>query len=232
MGKLGLFLSVIMTGVLAISIVTNIYLHTVNNQLNEELSELRQVEFQTYEYTYTLPQFRGHWLENETQEHASTVWKKVKEFDEAKFVISEKNFSVIVYIHPYTVGGFDPSIAEWVVIVSSIPEMTSKEARIAIFRLDYQTFLLKKAYKFGYPADDEFTLEESMDIMEEEMTNDPYWSRSVNREEVQLLGGNYIYSYPAMDFGGTIIVNKYIGMVIFYATTVWDGAGRLIIPEE
>lgn len=206
-------------------------MYVINNQLNDELSELRQIEFQMHGYTYTLPRFRGYWLENETQEHASSVWKKVKDFDEAKFVIPEKNFSVIVYIHPYAVGGFDPSRAEWVVIVSSIPEITN-ETKIAIFRLDYQTFYMKKAYKFSFLTGEELTLGEGIAIMEEEMTKDPYGSKSVNSEKVKLLGGNYIYSYPAMDFGGTIIVNKYAGMAIFYATTVWDGAGRLVIPEE
>lgn len=230
MGRLGLLLSVIMTGALVISLIANIYLYAVNKQLDDELSELREIEFQVYGYTYTLPMFRGYWLENETQEHASTMWNKVKDFDEAKFVISEKEFSVIVYIHPYTVGVFDPSRAEWVVIVSSIPQ-TTNETKIAIFRLDYQTLIFKKAYKFSYPTGEELTLEESIAIMEEEMTKDPYGSKSVNSEKVNLLGGNYIYSYPAMDFGGTIIVNTYAEMAIFYATTVWDGVGELMIPE-
>lgn len=226
MGKLGLLLSVIITGALVISIIANIHLYIIINQLNAELSELRQIEFQMYGYTYS----QMYWLENETQEHASTVWTKVKNLDEAKSVTSEKSFSVIVYIHPYAVGAFDPSRAEWVVIVSSIPEMTN-ETRIAIFRLDYQTFDMKKVYQFSYPADDKLTLEESIAIMEEEMTKDPYGSKSVNSEEVKLLGGNYIYSYPALDFGGTIIVNRYARLAIFYATTVWDGVGKLIIPE-
>ena len=177
-------------------------------------------------YTYTLSGF-----EDETEEHASTVWNKVKDLNEAKFVVSEKNFSVIVFIHPYSVGAFDPSSAEWIAIISSIPEKTT-ETKIAIFRLDYQTFEMKKAYKFSYPVGKEFTLEEVVAIMEEEMTRDPYGGTFVNRESIVLLDGNYIYSYPALDFGGTIIVNKYTGTAIFYATTVWDGTGRLLIPEE
>jgi len=177
-------------------------------------------------YTYTLPGF-----EDETQEYASTVWNEVKDSIEAKLVVSEKNFSAAVFIHPYRVGAFDPSSAEWVVIVSSIPQMNN-ETKIAIFRLDYQTLEMKKAYKFSYPPGEELTFEETVTIMEEEMTKDPYGDRFVNSEYVVIKGGNYIYSYPAMDFGGTIIVNKYAGTAIFYATTVWDGTGRLLIPEE
>jgi len=181
-------------------------------------------------YTYTLPEFEDE-FEDETQEHASTVWNKIKESVEAKSVVCEKNSSVVVFIHPYSVGAFDPSSAEWIALISSVPEKTT-ETKIAIFRLDYQTFEIKKAYKFSYPVRDELTLEEGIAIMEEEMARDPYGSGSVSSESVLFLGGNYIYSYPALDFGGTIIVNKYAGTAIFYATTVWDGTGRLLIPEE
>lgn len=224
---------------MVVSIMANIHLYIVSKQLKDELSELRQIndqlidellelrlkEFEMYGYIH------APWFENETQEHAPTVWKKVKDHVEVKSVVSEENFSVIVYMHPYSVGMFDPSTAEWIVIVSSIPEMTN-ETKIAIFRLDYQTFDMKKAYEFNYPVADELTLEESIAIITEEMTKDPYGSRSVNSENVKLLGGNYVYSYPAIDFGGTIIVNKYARIAIFYATTVWDGTGTLLIPED
>jgi S-layer protein (TIGR01567 family) len=169
---------------------------------------------------------------NQTQ--ASIVWNIINGSDEAKFVISEKSYSAVIFMHPYTVGVFDPSTAEWVVVISSIPEK-AEETKIAIFRLDYQTFDLKKSNKFNYPSRKELTLEESIAIIEEEMKKDPYGTpygnRPVEKEMVSLHGGNYIYSYPATDFGGTIIVNKYAGRAIFYATTVWSGKGEIIIPE-
>jgi hypothetical protein len=239
-----LFLSVVMTGALVVSIVANIHLYIVSRQLNYELSELRQINdqlkdelselrlgkttFEMHGHTYYVPGFPE--FENETREHAPTLWNKVKDFDEAKSVVSETNFSVIVYMHPYSVGLFIPSKAEWIVIVSSIPQMTN-EIKIAIFRLDYQTFDLKKAYEFSYPVADELTLEQSITIITEERTR--VGSKNpVNSENVKLLGGNYVYSYPPIDFGGTIIVNKYARIAIFYATTVWAGTGRLLIPED
>lgn len=165
------------------------------------------------------------------QKQALIVWNKINSTNEAKIVTSEKSYSVVIFMHPYTVGIFDPSTAEWIVVISSIPENT-KEIKISIFRLDYQTFSLKKIYKFSYPARTELSLEESIAIMEEEMKKDPYRSNNpIEREKIVLQGGNYIYSYPAGDFGGTIIVNKYARRAIFYATTVWAGTGRLIIPE-
>lgn len=227
-GKLGFVLSVIMVSVAVTSLIANVHLYIVNKQLNDEIQQtVADIEFGMYGYIYAL----SPGLENETQKRASTVWKEVKDSDEAKLVISEDNFSVIVYLHQYSVGGFDPSTAEWVLIISSTPE-NSNETKIATFRLDYQTLSLKKTYTSSYSVGDKLSLEESAAIMEEEMTRDPYGGRSVNSEKVKLFGGNYVYSYPAMDFGGTIIVNKYAGVAIFYATTVWDGMGRLIIPEE
>lgn len=169
------------------------------------------------------------------QTHASIVWNKISGSDEAKFVTSERYYSAVIFMHPYTVGVFDPSTAEWVTVISSIPEK-NEEVKIAIFRLDYQTFDLKESYKFSYPSNKELTLEESIAIIEEEMKKDPYGNpygnRPVEKEKLRFHGGNYIYSYPATDFGGTVIVNKYVGRATFYATTVWDGKGKLIIPED
>ena len=192
------------------------------------IEEIEEEPSEVTLYTYTAE--TG--LEKETQEHASLVWEKIKDLDEAKFVSLEKPCSAIIFIHAYTVGGLDPSTAEWVVVLSSIRE-TAKAIIGSIFRLDYQTFDLKKAHKFDYPLGKELTLDDAIAIMQGEMVKErePYQT-FLDREKVVLLGGNYVYSYPASDFGGTIIVNRYAGEVIFYATTVWDGVGKLIIPAE
>ena len=191
---------------------------------------IREIEEEHSEAVYTYVASES--LKNETQKHASNVWEKIKSFDEAKFVISEKSYSAIIFIHPYTVGVFDPSTAEWIVVISSIPKMT-KETKIAIFRLDYQTLDLKKVYKFIYPAKKELTLDDAIAVIQEEIAKEKgSYQTFVDKEKVMLIGDNYVYSYPASDFGGTIIVNKYAGEPIFYATTIWDGIGKLIIPEE
>ena len=167
--------------------------------------------------------------EIENQKFVS-AWKRVKDLEETKYVAAENSYSVLVLMHPYSVGAFDPSTAEWVIIVSSIPE-TSNEVKVAIIRLDYQTFHLKKAYKFSYAVQPGITLDDVIATMEEKIAEVEGGAREISSGEVELLGGNYIYSYPAIDFGGTIVVNKYVGEPIFYATTVWAGVGHLIIPE-
>lgn len=176
-------------------------------------------------YYYSLPGFETD------QNKSSILWEKINSSEEAKYVTSERSYSAIVFVHPYTVGAFDPSSAEWVVMLSSIPEKGT-EIKIAIFRLDYLTLDKKISYEFSLPAGEELSLEQGIAIMEEEMKKDTYGSKSVEREKVILQGGNYIYSYPAGDFGGTIIVNKYAGKAVFYATTVWNGKGKLIVPDE
>lgn len=165
----------------------------------------------------------------ENQKYVS-VWENVKNLDETKFVTAENSYSVLVFMHPYSVGMFDPPTGEWIIIVSSIPE-TPNEVKVAIVRLDYQTFHLKKAYEFSYVMQLGLTLDDVITTMEEKIVEVEGGTREISSHEVELLGGNYIYSYPAGDFGRTIIVNKYVGEPIFYATTVWAGVGHLIIPE-
>ncbi|VVB96015.1 S-layer protein [uncultured archaeon] len=176
-------------------------------------------------YYYSLPGF-----ENDRNQ-SSILWEKINRSDEARYVTSERSYSAIVFVHPYTVGVFDPSSAEWIVMLSSIPEKEA-EIKIAIFRFDYLTLDIKMSYEFSFPVGEELSLEQSIAVMEEEMKKDTYGSKSVERQKVIFQGGNYVYSYPAGDFGGTIIVNKYVGKAVFYATTVWNGKGKLIIPEE
>lgn len=206
---------------------------TYTGCVEESPKEISEQRMPSYEETQNLFTPREIITENETRKYISTVWKKIKYSEETKFVTSEKSYSAIVFIHPYNWGYFDNSTMEWVVIVSSIPE-TEKDVKIAIFRLDYETYALTKAYNLSYPISKEPTLEESIVIMEEEKKKAFDVSRSVNKENVMFLNGNYIYIVPkeeAGEFSGTIILNRYVGKVIYYATTIWDGKGNLVIPE-
>jgi hypothetical protein len=159
----------------------------------------------------------------ENQQIAS-AWENARGLEEIKFVAERDSYSVLVFMHPYHVGMFNPSKAEWIVIAYSAPDASNK-IRVAIVRLDYQTFHLKRAYKFSYPKLPELTSDEAVAIAAETA------SVEENRFTVELLGGNYICCYSLGDFMGTIIVNRYVGEPIFYATTVWAGTGSLIIPE-
>jgi hypothetical protein len=180
--------------------------------------EIPSGEVTLYNYVLGFPIF-----ENQTQDQATALWDKVKDHPAAKFVTSEENSSVIAFLHVY---GIPIMHAEWIVIVSSIPEKTT-EVRIAIFRFDFQAAYLRNAYKFSFPAGEELTLEESITIMESEVGTTEYIER------VTLLGENYIYPYAEhWESYGTIIVNKYAGRTIFHATSIWSGTGRLIVPEE
>jgi hypothetical protein len=176
-------------------------------------------EVTLYNYVLGFPIF-----ENQTKDQATALWNKVKDHPAAKFVTSEENSSVIAFLHVYGIPIHSGS-AEWIVIVSSVPEMTT-EVRIAVFRFDFQSAYLRNAYKFSYPAREELTLGEIITIMESEVGTTEYIER------VTLLGENYIYPY-AVDWEsyGTIIVNKYAGRTIFHATSIWSGTGRLIVPE-
>ncbi len=176
--------------------------------------------------TYSIPGF-----ENETESHAREIWDRVKNTPEISSVISEGAFSTLILMHPYSVGIFDPSKAEWIVIVSSVPH-ESEHIKMVILRLDYQTLELKKSYKFIYPVKN-VTVSDCVSLIKNSMVNGPDGSgENFNVKNLVIKGDYCIYSHPATDFGGTLIVNRNAGKVVFYATTVWDGTGRLLIPSD
>ncbi|MEW6378328.1 MAG: cohesin domain-containing protein [bacterium] len=185
-------------------------------------------------------------FKEELKLYTPTIWENIKELEEVELVTSEKAYSVVILMHPYTEGAFDLNTAEWVVVVSSIPEI-EEEVKITIVRLDYRSFDLKRIDKFTYPVEKELNLEEVIPLMEEELrlnyllapleacldpVIDPDVDRgcSVHKEDVQLLGGNYICSSSIGDFYGKIFINKYAGKTIFFASTAWMGTGGVIIP--
>jgi len=186
---------------------------------------------------------------DKAQQNASVVWDYIKGLEETQLITSEKNYSVTIFMHEYSVGMSNPGTAEWVAVVSSIPE-TGEEVKVLIVRLDYLTLNLTGIDKFTYPGGIELSLEEIIPIMEEEIRlrfllpgmdcpvcanlppNLGYPACCVPKARVQISGGDYIYTKPACDFGATIIVNKYAGKPIFFATTIWSGSGELIIPQR
>jgi hypothetical protein len=194
----------------------------------------------------------GTLTKDKLQQNAPIIWDYIKGLEEAQFVTSEKAYSVLILMQPYSDGMFNPETAEWIAVASSIPE-AGEEVKVLIVRLDYLTFNLKGIDKFTYPGGKEISLEDAIPIMEDELRlhglvmsidvcDDVEECIAVfekvcggpvcfHKEDVQISGEDYIYSVNPSDFGGTIIVNKYVEKPIFLASTVWDGGGHLIIPQ-
>ncbi|MEW6380663.1 MAG: hypothetical protein AB1611_13795 [bacterium] len=191
--------------------------------------------------------YEDHTIDNRIREelklYAPTIWESVKGLEEVGFVTSGKAYSIVILMQPYTVGSFDPTTAEWVVIVSSIPEI-GEEVKITIVRLDYRSFDLKRIDKFIYPVEKELSLEEVILILEKELREKdllapdegligpdgkPLIDNSyVHKDDVHLFGGNYVYSVGAGDFGGKIFVDKYAGKPIFFAIMVMHPCRRRV----
>lgn len=145
-------------------------------------------------YNYSTPGFEI----NQTQ--AFAVWEIVKFSDDAKFVTLEKNYSVTVFIQSYA-----QDATEWIVVASSIPK-ENEDIKVVIFRLDYKTFGFKRSYYFSYPKGKEFTLQQSIAAMEEELKKEPAISQSIDESAVVLHDGNYIYS-DRMQVGEAYLFN-------------------------
>ncbi|MEW6215770.1 MAG: cohesin domain-containing protein [Nitrospirota bacterium] len=184
-------------------------------------------------------------IREELKLYAPTIWENVKRLEEVEFVTSEKAYSVTILMHRYEDGYLDPTVDEWVVVVSSFPEI-GEEVKIIIVRLDYESFDLKGIHKFIYLVEKELSLEEVVPIMENELLLNhllfplyacPYACEDVglgidtgccvDKKKLQFLGGNYIYSANLGDRAGTIIVNKYAGKPILLLPTWWAGRGGL-----
>ena len=169
----------------------------------------------------------------ETPRDAEKAWVSMKDHPEVRFVASEGEYAAIVFMHPFSLGLFDPKTAEWIGIVTSIPQEGDDTVKAAVLRLDYESMSLKRAHKMVLPSVGHLiSPEEAIDIM---LQNPQYpWREEaqIQKESVDELGGNYIYSRPATDFGGVMVVNGYAAKVIFSATSVWNGVGKVLIPGE
>lgn len=184
---LKILIGIFITGAVLISV----YLHEIKNEPYEETAYNETI------YNYSTPGFEID------QKQASAVWEKVKFSDDAKFVTREKNYSVTVFVQSYTKGS---SAMEWIVVASSIPEKV-EDIKVVIFRLDYQTFNLKRLYYFSYPKGKEPTRQQSIAAMEEEVKKEPGGFQSINESDVVLQDGNYIYSYLDSDIVETYLFN-------------------------
>ncbi len=222
----------IFTGLLIIGVLISGCLIENENMPREE-NDNDGINYDGTIYNYSTSGFEI----NKTQ--ASIVWGKVNFSDDAKFVSREKDYSVIIFVQSFNENPSDPSSAEWIAVATSIPRK-NEDVKIAIFRLDYQTLDFRRSYYFSYPGGKNLSSQQSAFFMEEEMKKEPKSGKFVDEKMMALYGGNYISSYPGSFSGGTIIMNKYTGKVIFHATTVQGGRssgltierGRIITPGE
>jgi len=167
----------------------------------------------------------------ETPRDAEKAWVSMKDLPEVEFVSSEGSYVAIVFMHPFSIGVFDPKAAEWIGIVTSIPE-EGRPVKIAVLRLDYESMSLKKAHKMQLPAGELITPAEAAEIISQNPQYGWMVDWRVDPADLVEFGGNYIYSYMSGDFGGVIVLNGYAGKIIFSATRVWNGVGKVLVPGE
>ena len=167
----------------------------------------------------------------ENVEGAERAWLSMEKYPEIDYVAAERSYVAIVFMHPFSIGPFDPAAAEWVGIVTSIPQ-GDEPVKAAIIRLDYQSMELKKSYKMLLSSGPLISVSEAAKIMEGNPQYGGMIGWRVDESKIVEFGGNYIYSYPASDLGGVIVVNGYASKVIFSATSIWDGMGKVLIPGE
>ena len=75
-GKIGFFLSVIVMSVAVTSLIVNVYLFDVVTQLNDELSELQKVEFQTIDKGETSGHENSVYYVIENESAWTVIWNQ------------------------------------------------------------------------------------------------------------------------------------------------------------
>lgn len=176
-------------------------------------------------------------IEENRNQKENEIIETVKETEEAEYVKELENTHTLIYAHPYSVGG--PNIeqaTEWIVIKTSHTDEKNQETgetRTAIFRIDYETKEIREKYSDNQAKSTEITENELITEIEKQLEKDEFATapENITENNFEKIGPNYIFNYEPHDFGGTIIVNEHIGETIFYATTVWNGTGNLMIPE-
>ncbi len=174
--------------------------------------------------THTYEPFNPATVENEEE-----ILNQIIGTEEMEFLNSLGDVEALIYGHAYSVGIFDPTTTEWIVILSSDNE---NESRVGVFRLDFETLEIKDTYTRSFTESAELSVDEAIVLMENKLGDRPHAIDEVIENDVERIGTNYVLTYPAHDFGGTIIVNENAGEVVFYGTTVWNGTGGVIAPER
>lgn len=150
--------------------------------------------------------------------------------EEIDFVNELENAEALVYVHRYSTGvPPDSSAKEYIVLVSSVG---ADDSRTAVFRMSYENKEILDSHKETVPKSENLDVSDVIDTIENKASEHGFKSfENITENDIRKIGPNYIYTYPASDFGGTIIVNEYTGEPTFYATTIWMGTGQVITPE-
>ena len=167
--------------------------------------------------------------DEESQARALDIWRVAQRQPVVQRVIQEDEYQILVHQHAFSVGVFDPATAEWVVIVTSRPQDQGDPIVTAIVRLDYQTLQFKRDYEMRGVLEP-VGADEAGATMSAKPPYDWMENWKADPNELESLGDFWVLSWPAGDFGATMIVHANTGRLIYSATTVWDGAGKHLIP--
>ena len=163
---------------------------------------------------------------DEIEAAAPNVWGKIKESEETKHMTQESQYSALLFNQVYDIGmGPHYDTSDWVLILTS---KSDQEVKQFLFRFDYNTFELKKAHTFTAPAKKEKSAKKCAAIADQEISKvEP----DIETDTVYQTDNNCIcQTSGGSDRIQTVVVNKYSGDVIFHATELWMGSGKLITP--
>jgi len=160
-----------------------------------------------------------------TSNEAAAAWGKVAAL-ELGGKPPQELVSGLILLHHYTVGRINPATSEWVVIMHT---RVPNGPRLTLVRLDWKSLEVKDRRDIPYPDAAPADAAAAAARINQHPIYPPHtWQ--VRPEQVEAVGDYYLFFQPATDFGGTAVVHKPSGQLVFSASTITMGSGRLVYP--
>jgi hypothetical protein len=133
--------------------------------------------------------------------------------------------SGVLFAHFYTVGKADFTSAEWVLAALN---GRKDGPTVALLRFTFDGQRLIAAYRQALSGQRAIDRSGAADIVRQTPL---YRDVSPGRTTLDQVGGFFFFVSLPTDFGGTEVVARDDGKLVFAATTVYDGTGQLLFPS-
>jgi hypothetical protein len=157
---------------------------------------------------------------------AAERWRQARAL-EAATELRDPAAAQVVFLHHYSAEPPDPDRAEWVVIAAVGP---ADPVEIAVVRLAATPpYPLVGLHRMRFGPQPGFSPDAAVALLEGAPLG-PHARPPRGPGEIAAVGEFYVYHFPPTDFGGLQVLSRAAGALVFSASTVALGVGRLLVP--
>ncbi len=133
--------------------------------------------------------------------------------------------SGVLFAHFYSVGMPDFSSAEWVFVGLT---GSAGEATAELLRFSFSGLRPIASYRWALPPT-EIDARRATTLL---LAHPRFAGAQSGHAVPDEIGGFYFFVRAATDFGGTEVLTKTGGKLVFAATTIYHGTGQLLVPPD